>query len=261
MNKLLELFTLLAIITILSTIPTGANATNPLELEITDRTDQKTIISYDQLTTLPTTNVVADLYCYGALVTTGQWTGAKISDLLNYVNADTTASSLQFTAQDGYSIAIPMETGLQSDVILAYSLNSYPLAENLRLVIPSANGNMWIAMVTSITVSDAGASNVQGNVANPLNGLLQGEISRNPSQDAQPTPIPSKKPNTQTSIPTNPATAVPTIEPANPEATLGPQNVAQPTFPYEILYAILAVVIGTIVAMSLVVQKQKKHRN
>ncbi|HSV49214.1 MAG TPA: molybdopterin-dependent oxidoreductase [Candidatus Acidoferrales bacterium] len=259
MNKFLELFALFAIITILFTIPAGANASNPSELLITDRTDEKTLLSYDQVTALPPTNVVSDLYCYGALVTTGQWTGAKISDILNYVNADTTASSIQFTAQDGYSIAIPMETGLQPDVILAYSLDSNPLPENFRLVIPSANGNMWIAMVTSITVSDAGASNVQGNVGNPLNGLLQREIARNPSQNTQPTPKPSPKPSTPTPIPTNPATATPTIEPTSPNASLAPQDAAQPTFPYNTLFVIMAVAMGTLVAVSLIIRKQKKH--
>jgi hypothetical protein len=42
---------------------------------------------------------------------------------------------------------------IRSDVIIAYEKDHAPLLETLRLVIPEANGNLWISMITSMNMS------------------------------------------------------------------------------------------------------------
>ena len=262
MNKLIVIFLLLVTITLPMTIPMGAATTNPWELWIIDRTGEKTLLNYDQLLTMPTTSVLADLYCYGALVTTGNWTGVKISDLLNSVNADTTTSSIRFTAQDGYTIAIPMETGLQSDVILAYSLDSYSISETLRLVIPEANGEMWIALVTSITVSDAGAPNIISKTVNPVLGMNLNQAPQSSSQGNQPTSQPSIKPSTPNPTPTlTPvATPLPTNTPTNSIISPSPQTANPIAVSNEILYITIVAVIASIISTGLIVSKRKRPK-
>jgi hypothetical protein len=251
-KKYIDTGTLLIIIIALTiTMSNSAAADNAWMLGITNLKGETTVIDYNQLTAMPSTTVEADLYCYGALVTSGQWTGVKISDLLNTINADLSASSIEFTAQDGYKIAIPMETAMRSDVIIAYALNSYPLMETLRLVIPDANGNMWISMITSMTLSYSGASNIisatSGYVINQNRDAQNTDPNAHPTQQ---TPTPTATP---TLTPTDPPTPTPTIHVSPVQ-----QTATQPVFPFELFYA--AAVTVTLVLAGLLVIKHKKTR-
>ena len=81
------------------------------------------------------------------------WSGVKISDLLSQEAISPFAGSSDFLATDGYKVTIPIETAMRPDVIIAYELDGNPLKENLRLVLPGMNGNLWISMIASITLS------------------------------------------------------------------------------------------------------------
>jgi DMSO/TMAO reductase YedYZ molybdopterin-dependent catalytic subunit len=102
---------------------------------------------------MPQTTVDSALYCYGALVTQGNWTGVQLSYLLFQIGLDPSVSSIELLAQDDYRVVIPIETAMQPDVILAYQMDSMQLNEVYRLVVPFANGAAWIAQVTSISMT------------------------------------------------------------------------------------------------------------
>jgi DMSO/TMAO reductase YedYZ molybdopterin-dependent catalytic subunit len=102
---------------------------------------------------MPQTKVDATLLCDGAYVSGGAWTGVRLSYLLEKAEYHPNASSIVFHAQDGYASNIPIAAIQNDNVIVAHELDGKPLAETLRLVIPDANGEFWIAYLTSITVS------------------------------------------------------------------------------------------------------------
>jgi DMSO/TMAO reductase YedYZ molybdopterin-dependent catalytic subunit len=104
---------------------------------------------------MPKTTVSASLYCYGFLMASGNWSGVRLSYLLQQAGADyANASAIDFVASDGYQMSVPIEAALREDVIVAYEMDGKPLSEGFRLVIPEANGNTWIAEIATISMTD-----------------------------------------------------------------------------------------------------------
>lgn len=251
--------------TILLTATPNTTATNQWPITVTNPTQQQTTLTYDQLTTLPATSVYAELTCYGSQVISGLWTGAKISDILTLANADISGGSVSFSAQDGYNIVIPMETAMQPEVILAYKLESDTLQETYRLVIPEANGNVWIAMVTSITVIDAGAPAVPEKSANLFDAT---KLSENNNQNTSPQQTPTKKPQPATPKPTQDTTVIqPTPTPTNqatpsPATTIPQKDEPQNTITLEPAYLAVFAVIAVALSVGLIgVAKQKQGKS
>jgi DMSO/TMAO reductase YedYZ molybdopterin-dependent catalytic subunit len=178
--------------------------------------NQTTTLTLNDLMALPKTTVNAALFCYGKLVTSGDWSGVKISDLLSQVGVTSDVGSINFLASDGYTAAISIETAMRSDVIIAYALDGNSLTENLRLVIPGANGNLWIAMITALTlsatkISNDGSKDMGTTATNQYeyHGLTNATEQTSPSQpQAQATMPPENKP-----------TIAPTATPANTTQT------------------------------------------
>jgi sulfite oxidase len=163
---------------------------------------------------MPKTTVHAELSCYGTPVSSGDWEGVKLSDLLTVVGLDPSATSVDFKAQDGYAVSIPIEMALRPDVIVAYDLNGLPLSETLRLVVPNSNGNIWISMIVQISLSTQILSDAIAGT--PSLSTIQ---QFRPSTDAQitlPSPQPTQLQPSPTSALTNsPATVGPTVSPTN----------------------------------------------
>ena len=118
-------------------------------------------MTYEDLLALPKTIVSADLSCYGLSISSGEWGGVKLSDLLDKAGIDPSVLTINFAAQDGYSVNIPISTAMRTDIIVAYDFNDAPLTEVLRLVVPYENGNIWIAGITSISMSNSPVNQVQ----------------------------------------------------------------------------------------------------
>ena len=153
-KKLFQSCLFLALIGLLIITPLGrVSAQTPGNLMVSNLSNNAVTYSYSQLYAMPQTTVFASEYCYGSLVTYGNWIGVTLAYLLQQSGLDPTVASINFVAQDGYEVSLPIQDALQPDVIIAYQLNGVLLAENLRLVIPEENGNMWIAMITSISMS------------------------------------------------------------------------------------------------------------
>ena len=234
-------------------------ATTTWELQIIDRTGQKTILNYDQIAAMPETIVEAELYCYGDLVTSGHWTGVKISDLLNQVGADLNARSIIFTATDGYAIAISMETATRPDVILAYVKGESQLAETYRLVIPMANGNMWVAMIEFMTLSDGGADNLVSAVTGPIIDMNQNHFTQNSNKLSQNTQQPTPKPTAPTIPPSPTSTPIVTISPANTVIPANQQNAIQP-IPQYVLYFSIVTILAIMILVSLIMIRNNRRK-
>jgi len=84
------------------------SASTEFNLQVADVAGNSANYSYDQLLAMPQTTVYADLYCYGKLVTNGNWGGVSLSYLLQQIGVDSTVSSINFVAADGYKISIPL---------------------------------------------------------------------------------------------------------------------------------------------------------
>ncbi len=112
-----------------------------------------TYLTYQQLTEMPEITEYAELYCYGNLVTSGEWVGIQLSILLDQIGVSPDVNSVQFTAADLYSIAIPLQVAVSPQTIIAYQKDGVPLLEGLRLVLPGYNGASWICQIVSISLS------------------------------------------------------------------------------------------------------------
>lgn len=169
---------------VLLLVPGVVFADAPSGILVTNLFNENFGFTVSQLQVMPKTTVNSDLYCYGALVTSGNWTGVELSYLLDQAQLTPEVASLQFSASDGYQVAIPMDVARQTQVILAYEKDGQPLSEGLRLVLPGANGASWISMITTIVMSTSGAEYPEAATAGG------GAISSFDKADL-PTPIPN----------------------------------------------------------------------
>jgi DMSO/TMAO reductase YedYZ molybdopterin-dependent catalytic subunit len=180
-------------------------------LQVNGDVNNTLTLTMDQLETMPTASVQADIYCYGVFVTGGNWTGVKLSQILETAGLDPQAQSVAFTAEDGYTVTIPLTIAMSEDVIIAYQMNAQPLSEGLRLVLPGANGNVWIAMITQITVTTSTSA------IPPLSEPIPNLNEQSPSALTKPTPIPTPTP-TPTPTPNNQTVTQPAKVPTDSQS-------------------------------------------
>ena len=216
-NKyLLSTITVTIVILLLAT-PTGSTTVeDETILALTDLTGNTYTFTNAQFLDMPKSKVNADLYCDGALVTYGEWGGVSLNYLLNQGQPNEDVKSIQFTASDGYKVAIPIDLAIQPQIIIAYELNDQSLAEGLRLVIPDANGAAWISKITIITMSIYGAPYPQAISVGHIEGKTIAPI---PESTPKPLPTPQESP-----IQLQPSP----IESSPSETMPTPTNVTQP---------------------------------
>jgi DMSO/TMAO reductase YedYZ molybdopterin-dependent catalytic subunit len=90
-------------------------------------------LTLTELTAMPQSTVYADLCCLEDLVARGNWTGVRLSRILEKVEIDLQAQSVKFTADDGYTSELWLTEAMREDVIIAYELDGKPLPENSTL--------------------------------------------------------------------------------------------------------------------------------
>ncbi len=113
---------------------------------------QSLSLTFDELVAMPRSTVYVQLHCYGALVDSGNWAGVRLGLLLEKAGLSQEANTVEFRAEDGYTIRLTLSTALREDVIVAYEKDGIPLLEKTRLVIPSANGSEWISRITQVII-------------------------------------------------------------------------------------------------------------
>jgi hypothetical protein len=185
-------------------------------LQITNLSNIEFNFTYQQLVEMPKTIVHADLFCYGSLVTSGDWAGIQLSYLLEQTDITSDVNSIQFLAEDNYAISIPLYVAQSPQTIIAYERDGHPLSEGLRLVLPGCNGASWIAQIVSITMSN---TEVVAPAPISVNGYMDRNLlSEFNGREVSSIPIPSQTPNKSTS------TATPFPITPSPTQSIPPQN-------------------------------------
>ncbi len=246
----LQTILILTTITILTLTPTITTAQTTPTLQINNPQGTNLNLTYTELQALPKTTITAELSCYGTPLINGAWGGVKLSDLLNQTGINGSAGSVDFVASDGYRVSLPISIALQPSVIVAYELNDLPLSEGLRLVVPDANGAIWISKITTITVStvqiDANSfySSTQPianpPAAGPINSIQE---TQQPQATPSPTPSPTSAPK---------PTSAPFVPPANSTQPNSQQILPTPQPTAGALDAVYPVALGLIIAVVIV---------
>jgi DMSO/TMAO reductase YedYZ molybdopterin-dependent catalytic subunit len=204
-------------------------------------------LTLDELVAMPNTTVYAELDCYGVLVSVGNWTGVRLGFLLEKAGIYQEGVSVWLLAQDGYRVSLSIADAMQDYVIIAYELNGEPLPGVLQLVLPGANGSLWIYMITSIIASATPAQTTDYGYWNRFETPTP-DPSTIPQQSSTPTQSSTSQPKNQSATP-------PIIPPSNSSDTTSSTNpsVQQQGFlgsslPTEYGYAIVAVTVVAIAA-------------
>jgi DMSO/TMAO reductase YedYZ molybdopterin-dependent catalytic subunit len=220
-------------------------------------------LTTDQLMTMTETTVVADLYCDGAFLTSGNWTGVKLSEILQTAGLNPQAASVAFTATDGYSVTIPLTDVMNDNVIIAYFFNNQPLSEGTRLVLPGANGASWIAMIAVITVTTSYSDHPAGISAGLDINAYDSTVGDQSQSSDTPTPAPSLAP-TPTPTPSNQPANSTSTSPKEPESQLevGSQTLSNwEAYAYLITFAVILIVATTAVIGYLARKRKNEHEN
>jgi hypothetical protein len=244
MNKRIfnALFLTFAFGLILSNASTFSFGYQESTMQIDGEVSKPLSFALEDLVSMPQTTVNADLYCYGNLVTSGNWIGVKVSYLLEMAEYNEQAISVKFYAEDGYTINVPVEEALRDDVIIAYKKDGQLLPEALRLVIPDTNGNLWISMINQVTLSaDVSSSSQSG-----LNTLKSIQPSAKPTQSPTPPSTPTPSPELTPS--------------PYPSPLYSPAPIGAKTPPVTWITITVAGVTGALVIASLLAYIKKRKR-
>jgi DMSO/TMAO reductase YedYZ molybdopterin-dependent catalytic subunit len=127
---------------------TGMVAT-PLSLtlaQVVDRTRYKKVVT---------------LHCVEGWDASILWEGVKVKDLLVAAGYDPKASTLIFTAYDGYTTSHPLAYVTGNDILLAYKMNDIAVPDErgfpFVLVAEDKWGYKWIKWVTKMEVTNDAA--------------------------------------------------------------------------------------------------------
>ena len=258
-NKILQAAIVLMLLTIFLITPTKTSAdTSGLSLQIIDLGQQNITLASDNILALPKTTVYAELSCYGNPISNGNWSGVKISDLLSQAAISPVAGSIDFLAADGYKVTIPIEAAMRPEVIIAYELDGNPLKENTRLVIPGANGNLWISMITSITLS---AVQVSGGESLDPKSIIFNQHPGLTSANGVPATLNPTQIQTPTTAPENKTNINPTTSPTNTiqnQSEKQSSSLQSSVLPVGMFYGVVFGVVFAIIAVSFMVYSHRK---
>ena len=256
-NKLLLSLAIITILLITITPTKAAIGTLP----ITNLSPETYNFTQQQLKEMPKTTEYAELYCYGNLVTSGDWSGIQLKYLLAQTNATSEVQSIQFTALDGYKVVIPIEIALQEGTIIAYELDGSSLS-GLRLVLPGLNGDAWIDQIISINMSTNivnGPSSASAVLPGGSGSNVPGTLDKTLTETTKATPTPTPTPTQPTPVPT----PTPTNPPANnPEpAQSSPQQQDNQNQALNIDVTIILVATVSAVSLAIVAVLVLKRKN
>jgi DMSO/TMAO reductase YedYZ molybdopterin-dependent catalytic subunit len=124
---------------------------------------------------------IVTLRCVEGWDATILWEGVKVKDLLAAAGYDPKASTVIFTAYDGYTTSHPLAYLADNDILLAYRMNGIPIPDErgypFVLVAEDKWGYKWIKWVTKIEVSNDAAYRGYWEMNGYSNdGSLQGPI-------------------------------------------------------------------------------------
>jgi len=192
-----------------------AEGTSEWSLMIDGAVSHPTLLTLNELMAMPNRTVYGELYCFGVYVTGGNWTGVSLSSINDTVGLDQSAMSISFYATDGYEKEFSLTDVLREDVIIAYAMNGIPISETLRLVVPGANGEFWVAMINHITLSTTSVSPIQSTTSVGINLKPSEQQSATPQPTSTPIPVPTFTPIPPQPTPSPSATSSPSLPPTD----------------------------------------------
>jgi DMSO/TMAO reductase YedYZ molybdopterin-dependent catalytic subunit len=139
-------------------IPPRVNASD-WSLSVDGEVETPVTFTYDEFRNLASVEEYATLECIsnpvgGEYMGTARWEGVRLSTILEEAGIRQSARYVVFYGDDGYSVAIPLETALKEGTILAYRMNGEPLNDvhgfPIRAIVPGIYGMMnakWIRRI------------------------------------------------------------------------------------------------------------------
>ena len=131
-------------------------------LTVTGLTSHTDVYTYNEvLAKYPHYTKVVTLFCVEGWDATILWEGVLVRDLINTAGIDPRATTVIFTAYDGYTTSFPLDYVMNNDIIMAYRMNNVTLpAERgfpFQLVAEDKWGYKWIKWIEKIELSDNAA--------------------------------------------------------------------------------------------------------
>ena len=138
----------------------GPQYINPgdYRLNVTGLVDQPLSLTYDQvLDRYPRYSKKVTLFCVEGWDVTILWEGVLVRDVLADAKVRPEATTVIFSAADGYSTSLPLDYLEYRDIMMAYAMNGVTLPPErgfpFQLVAEDRWGYKWIKWVTAIEVT------------------------------------------------------------------------------------------------------------
>jgi DMSO/TMAO reductase YedYZ molybdopterin-dependent catalytic subunit len=130
-------------------------------LQVTGHVEKELEINYGDLVQRATTQNITTLCCIsnelnGDLISTAQWTGVPLVDLLNEAGLKEGAVDIKFHAADDYEDSVSVEVGMDPDNLVVIGMNGETLPDDhgfpARLIIPNIYGMKNVKWLDRIEV-------------------------------------------------------------------------------------------------------------
>jgi DMSO/TMAO reductase YedYZ molybdopterin-dependent catalytic subunit len=126
-------------------------------LTIDGLVDTATTLTYDQVLELDVYERFITLHCVEGWDASILWKGVLLEELIALAGAQPEATTVIFTAVDGYTTSLPLATILENELILAYGANGLDLPDEMGypfiVVAEDKLGYKWARWVNHITLS------------------------------------------------------------------------------------------------------------
>jgi DMSO/TMAO reductase YedYZ molybdopterin-dependent catalytic subunit len=141
--------------------PQQVNITD-YRLTVTGFVKTPSVYTYNEvLGKYPHYSKVVTLHCVEGWDATIFWEGVLVRDIVKDAGVDPRATTIIFTARDGYTTSFPLEYVMDHDILMAYRMNNVTMpAERgypFELVAEDKWGYKWIKWIEKIELSDNAA--------------------------------------------------------------------------------------------------------